>query len=188
MLRSRPPQRFGELISPEPSKRIAETRTTPSLAEVLSYQNEDVVSRFAEDHDVSLADSEDIFLETKRWLWLCAKRKIAVDHGEVEFLKVPLFNEAYAIDLMWHTFLLFSEDYATFCEKHFGFFVHHHPKSKSERLKWQTVIAADPDTAKKERRESLQKVYEYLYDELGPEILLKWCDEFPARFKFSQHS
>jgi len=152
---------------------------------VLAYKNEEVVSRFAEDYRVSIADAEDIFLEMKRWLSICAKRKVAVDRGEVDFIRVPLFNEAYAIDLMWHTFLLYTEDYAEFCDKHFGFFIHHHPRPKAEREAWQSKILADPEGARKERHESLRKVYSYLYDELGPEVLKKWCEEFPARFKFN---
>lgn len=154
----------------------------PSLERVLRYQNEDVVSRFAEDHELSLPEAEEIFTETKRWLWLCAKRKRAVDNGEALALRIPLFNEAYAIDQMWHTFLLFSEDYAAFCADHFGFFVHHHPKRRAERLAWQARIAHDPAGATKERRESLRAIYEHLFDELGEEVLLRWCEEFPARF------
>lgn len=151
------------------------------LSEVLSYQNDDVVARFADDYSLSIADAEDIFLETKRWLWLCAKRKTGVG-GQGSFA-LPLFNEVYAVDMMWHTFLLFTKDYAQFCERYFGFFVHHAPKPRAERLAWQAKIAANPDKAWKERRESLVHIYGYLYDELGPEILVRWCEEFPARFK-----
>lgn len=154
-----------------------------SLGDVLSYRNVDVVSRFAEDFHVSEADAEDIFLEMKRWLWICAKRKVILDRGDGEFFQVPLFNEANAIDLMWHTFLLYTEDYAAFCELHFGFFVHHQPRSQAERKAWKERIESDPDGAWAERRSSLRKVYDYLYEELGPETLVKWCEEFPARFK-----
>lgn len=148
------------------------------LDRVLAYENEDVVHRFAEDHSLPFADAQEIFLETKRWLWLCAKQNKATQSFDL-----PLFNEAFAIDMMWHTFLLFTEDYADFCQSHFGFFLHHRPKSRQKRLEWQAKIASDPNQAWAERRESLEQVYGYLYDELGPEILLKWCEEFPARFK-----
>ncbi len=154
----------------------------PALEKILSYQNDDVVARFAEDHGVSLSDSQEIFLEMKRWLWLCAKRKVALENG-AEFFQVPLFNEAYAIDLMWHTFLLYTRDYADFCETHFGFFVHHQPRSQAERNLWQEKIRTNADAAWEERRRDLKKVYSYLYDELGGEILVKWCEEFPVRFK-----
>lgn len=34
------------------------------------------------------------------------------------------------VDEMWHTFLLFTEDYHEFCDFHFGFFVDHMPVSE----------------------------------------------------------
>ena len=131
---------------------------------------------------MSLQDAEDVFLEMKRWLWLCAKRTGAVNSGEVDFLRVPLFNEAYIIDMMWHVFILFTQDYADFCEEYFGFFVHHHPRPKKEREAWTAEIARDPARAKQIRMDELRKVYSYLYDELGPDILVRWTEEFPARF------
>ena len=154
------------------------------LEAVLSYENENVVHRFAEEHALSVSDANEIFRETKRWLWLCASRKLAVDRGEAEFIRIPLFNEAFAIDLMWHTFLLYTQDYADFCERHFGFFVHHHPRDRKERLAWQERIKNDPEGAQREREADLRKVYSHLYDELGPEVLKLWCEEFPARFRF----
>lgn len=153
----------------------------PSLEEVLSYENPDVVSRFAEDHHVSQADAEELFLETKRWLWLCAKRKIEIDNG-AEAFRIPLFNEANAIDSMWHTFLLFTQDYADFCQRHFGFFIHHKPRPLAERIQWRERIQSDPVGARKEREELLRKVYGYIYDALGPDVLTKWCEDFPNRF------
>lgn len=154
------------------------------LANTLAYQNADVTARFAEDFGVSQGDAEEIFTECKRWLWLCAKRKRELESGRGESFVVPLFNEAFAIDLMWHTFLLFTEDYARFCEQKFGFFVHHYPRPRAERLAWQEKIRTDPEGARAERSASLERVYASLYDELGPEILVKWCEEFPARFPF----
>ncbi len=160
--------------------------TAPDLEKVLSYRNADVVGRFAEDFKVSEADAEEIFLETKRWLWLCAKRRTELANGQGEDFQVPLFNEAKAIDLMWHTFLLYTEDYAAFCDRNFGFFIHHQPRKRAEREAWRERIASNLDSAWDERREGLRKVYGYLYDELGAETLIKWCEEFPARFQFAK--
>src|SRR5690606_28161878 len=126
---------------------------------------------------------EEIFQETKRWLWICAKRVARLARGEVEFFQLPLFNEAKAIDLMWHTFLLYTRQYAEFCDRYFGFFLHHQPRSREERKAWQERIAENPEEAWEERRRSLHQVYDYLYDELGPDTLVKWCEEFPERFK-----
>ncbi len=158
----------------------------PLLEDVLSYKNEDVVARFAQEYKISEEDSEDVFREMLRWLWICAKRKHAVESGEAEHLAVPLFNEARVIDMMWHTFLLYTQAYADFCDHYFGFFIHHQPKSRAERKAWQHVIATDPERARREREAHLKQVYEYLYEELGEATLIKWCEELPARFQFSQ--
>lgn len=34
------------------------------------------------------------------------------------------------IDPGWHTFMLHTEDYASWCEEKFGYFLHHRPNSK----------------------------------------------------------
>jgi hypothetical protein len=155
------------------------------LNSVLTYQNDDVVNRFSEDYNVSFSEAQEIFLETKRWLWLCAKQAQDIKSGKTEAFRIPLFNEANAIDLMWHTFLIYTHDYAEFCQKYFGFFIHHFPTTKKERDDWKAFVETNPDKAWEKRKESLEKVYGYLYDELGPEILLKWCEDFPQKYQFT---
>lgn len=155
------------------------TKPQASLLDVLAYENEDVVDRFASDFSVSHSDALEIFTEMKRWLWITARRR---GNGQ-EHANFPLFNEAYAIDMMWHTFILFTQDYADFCDKYFGTFIHHQPKTRKDTLAWRERIKEDPEAARLEREKDLRRVYEYLYDEIGPEILVKWCEDFPNRFK-----
>ncbi|MEO8878510.1 MAG: hypothetical protein ABI461_23175 [Polyangiaceae bacterium] len=147
------------------------------LAEVLGYENEEVVARFSEDQAIAFSDAEEIFVETKRWLWLCARRPDA---------KIPLLSEARAIDEMWHTFVLFTDDYAKFCDAYFGFFVHHFPRTRADKIAWEKRIAEDNDAAITERRDTLRKAYEVICDELGAETLKTWCEDFPARFRFER--
>jgi hypothetical protein len=146
------------------------------LAEVLRYENAEVVYRFSVDHGVSLLDAEEIFVETKKWLWLCAAEPTA---------KIPLLSEARAVDEMWHTFLLFTDAYAKFCETNFGFFVHHFPRTRAEKEAWEKQVAENAKAAMAERRAHLRTAYEIICDRLGPETLQKWCEDFPARFKFA---
>lgn len=58
------------------------------------------------------------------------------------------------VDEVWHTFILFTEDYASFCEKVFGFFLHHHPALPSQPL--------DPGSIKR-----FMKAYEGEFGDLG---------------------
>jgi hypothetical protein len=150
------------------------------LEEVLAYQNDEVVHRFCNDNGIAHADADEIFLETKRWLWLCASEMASAADGIGE--RIPLLSEARVIDLMWHTFLLFTRDYATFCQKYFGFFVHHHPRMRGEKEAWQKRIAEDRDGAVAERRKMLRRAYELVCDRLGQPTLKKWCEDFPTRF------
>ena len=134
-----------------------------SLTEVLEYENDEVVRRFSRENRISLDDAQDIFLETKRWLWLCASSP-----GRA----VNMVGEAFVIDAMWHVFLLFTHDYAEFCSRYFPEFVHHVPKPEIE-----------PNQARDARwREDLRKDYEYIYDRLGADTLLKWCQNYPEKF------
>ena len=155
-----------------------------ALDEVLAYRNDEVVQRFAADHAVTRADAEEIFLETKRWLWLCASQMSSAEDGVGE--GIPLLSEARAIDLMWHTFLLFSKDYAKFCQMHFGFFVHHQPRTQVEKEAWERQVRENPTEALRERREMLRRGYEEVCQRLGAATLRKWCEDFPARFDFHQ--
>lgn len=155
-----------------------------ALDEVLAYENDEVVHRFSSDHRVADSDAREIFLETKRWLWLCATQVAAARDGVGE--RIPLLSEARAIDLMWHTFLLFTKDYARFCDRYFGFFVHHQPRRRAEKEAWEARVASDPDAAMSERREMLRHAYQGVCTRLGPSTLRKWCEDFPARFRFDE--
>ncbi len=150
------------------------------LSEVLTYENDEVVSRFASDYSVSRADAEEVFLETKRWLWLCADEMAHSGNGIGQ--KIPLLSEARVIDLMWHTFVIFTRDYAMFCDEYFGFFVHHQPRTRVEKEAWDRRVAEDRTAAIAERRAMLRQGYEIVCDRLGQATLKKWCDDFPTRF------
>jgi hypothetical protein len=154
--------------------------TVRSLDETLRYENDEVVHRYAVDHGVTKDDAEEIFLETKRWLWLCATEMAAKPGQKVD--RIPLLSEARVLDLMWHTFLLFTRDYMEFCHTHFGFYLHHQPRLRVEKEAWDERVAADREGAVAERRKTLREAYEIVCDRLGQQTLKKWCVEFPARF------
>ncbi len=138
-----------------------------SDSSALRYENSEVVKRFALDYGVTASD---------RWLWLCAS----------EPARIPLLSEARVIDLMWHTFLLFTRDYAQFCERYLGAFIQHYPRTSVIKDAWERQLAADPESAKRERRDTLRKACETVCDRLGPATLKKWCEDFPTRFPLSE--
>lgn len=159
-----------------------------SLTETLSYENDEIVYRFSEDYGVSIDDSRELFTEVKRWLWLCARKTELLKEGRPAPAFLPLLSEVYALDLMWHNFILFTKHYQEFCKRYFGFFIHHSPQTRAEQEAWILQMQANPDLSRKRRREQLEQVYGFIFDELGQEVLIRWCDEYPKRFQFLQKS
>ena len=151
---------------------------------VLAERNVEIPYRFSEEFDVSFEESDLIFTETRRWLWLCAQRIDDFKQGKVETPRMPLASQAQVIDLMWHTFLLFTKEYAEFCDRHFGFFIHHFPLSRADKMELARAQQGDPEAYKKKRTAELKPVYEYIFDQLGPEVLIRWLEEFPEKYSF----
>ena len=129
------------------------------------------------DLNVTLDEATELFLETKRWLWLCAYQ---AETGSS--ISVPLFSEMNAIDRCWHLFLLFTRDYAAFCERYFGFFIHHEPQTSQVRRQTQALLEADPVAFRASKEAELTLAYGIIYDVLGRDVLLRWTEEFPERF------
>lgn len=92
-------------------------RTIDSLME---YRHQGLIERMQEKMSLAESEAQDLFRETKRFLFLCS-----------------ISNERLApstqIDECWHNFILFTKDYARFCTTFFGTFIHHAPKTRAER-------------------------------------------------------
>jgi hypothetical protein len=139
--------------------------TTPpvSLDEVLAYRHPAVVRRYAKEHGATLGEAEAVFQETLKWLYLCYRGIIAGP----ESVGCPMTPEIAQLDEMWHTFMLFTRDYADFCERYFGFFLHHVPNEDEEET------PEDPQTV----RAQLERHFGLVYDVLGEETLQSWYEE-----------
>jgi hypothetical protein len=138
-----------------------------SLAEVLRYRHPGVVRRYCKEHQATQEEGEEIFRETLKWLYLCHR---ATSDGPEGFA-CAMHPEIEKIDWMWHTFVLFTRDYADFCASHFGCFLHHVPNEAED----EDADAAGLDEAA--LREHLEKQYGLVYDVLGEETLSAWYDE-----------
>ena len=49
------------------------------------------------------------------------------------------------MDEMWHTFVLFTKEYAAYCEEKFGRFVHHVPTTKAEKDERERERESNPE-------------------------------------------
>lgn len=88
---------------------------TGLLDRVMAYENPDLVARLRSKLDLSAEDAKQLFEDTKRFLFLCGTVR-----GQ--------WSPTELIDEGWHNFILFTKDYAEFCQLFFGRFIHHDPK------------------------------------------------------------
>lgn len=92
----------------------------PALWDAVSaYENPYVVRHFAEKHNASVIDAEELFREMKRFLYL----------GYV--LGMPC-SPSKAVDEMWHEFITHTAAYMDFCGDHFGEYIDHFPSDQPE--------------------------------------------------------
>ena len=132
-----------------------------TLAEVLAYRHPGVVRRYAKEQHASREEAEEVFQETLKWLYLCGC-------GLREDFACSMTPEIAKLDEMWHTFLMFTRDYADFCERYFGFFLHHVPNEDEEEAREGGAEAV---------REQLERQFGLVYDVLGEATLKRWYEE-----------
>ena len=95
------------------------TLDTAMIERAMRYPFEQVRKRYMQQEDVSETIAREHERELKRYLALCAANP-STNYG----MKGP-------VDDLWHTFLLFTVDYAAFCDRVAGRFIHHVPASSS---------------------------------------------------------
>lgn len=101
------------------------------LAEVMEYENVDVVERLEKKLGLGHDDAELLFKDMLGFLALCGLRE---RHARVPLVPPKMIDEA------WHHFLLFSEAYADFCSRFFGFFLHHQPSTSRTPLRGNGIL------------------------------------------------
>ena len=79
-----------------------------------------MVARIALDEDMDVASAERILNEALGFL------RCLADHPEAGLSPSPL------VDIGWHTFIVYTRDYAAFCDQYAGRFIHHLPSDDPE--------------------------------------------------------
>ena len=146
---------------------------TCPLGKALSYENPEVVSRFVQLYDVSSEEAADVFVETKRWLWLAS---------QVESGALSITDPLLIIDEMWHNFVLFTLDYTRYCTDCFGRYIHHAPTTQRDKERRRKAFEDDPVCAGQEHASRLQRQCDLIAAKLGGATLLKWYVDYPARY------
>lgn len=137
-----------------------------ALSTVLSYKNPSVLARYRRDFPKNAMPADEAFSELIKFLWLIYRHeqdKQQSPHDDALHFICMMHEEMRELDDMWHTFLLFTQDYQQFCLNHFGYFIHHHPFDENDK------VAID------QRYElELTRYLHYINDHLGDETLKKW--------------
>jgi hypothetical protein len=144
-----------------------------SLERALAYDNEDVVRRFMSQYDISWNDADDVFQETKKWLWIVSQPD-APDMAIVDGMLI--------IDEMWHNFVLFTREYSQYCLERFGRYIHHLPATHQEKLDYKERFVRDPIGAQQEDMDGFRRRCAFIQERLGTSTLLKWFVEYPEKY------
>jgi hypothetical protein len=133
------------------------TPVSDAILDALSFQAPYVVERLLKNRIVdSAAEGEKLFTEAKRYLVLCAANP-----------DVNVAMYSVRVDEAWHAFLLYTDQYAQFCNRFFGRHVGHAPTNGPP------VAAPDHKHRPKLTFLEFRARYEALFGEPLPDV---WYD------------
>ncbi|OGT42353.1 MAG: hypothetical protein A3F13_07160 [Gammaproteobacteria bacterium RIFCSPHIGHO2_12_FULL_40_19] len=141
------------------------------LQRLLNYKNNKVISQYRNEYPDSTMSADEAFAELMKYIWLC--RKHVLEKKQFPTNDTLKFNcvihvEMEEIDNMWHTFLLFTRDYQSFCNDYLnGIFFHHDP-----------LPVKQGKVSKKTYENELNNYLSYIYENLGEATLVKWFKEY----------
>lgn len=145
------------------------------LNHVLQYKNDDIIDRFLGKYSIPEIVAINIFMETKKWLWLLAVAKKERENG-FYVPRLVIDDFLIFIDEMWHNFILFTHEYTEFCQEYFGFYIHHNPTPPRVKKIIQTRL--NNLTGFEEMIEKRREQYSYIYDKLGATTLQLWYSDW----------
>ncbi|MGY4494900.1 hypothetical protein [Pseudomonas sp. TE3610] len=149
--------------------------TIVSLEDVMSYENPALVRAYAKKMNLTQAESEDLFVDLKKWLWLIGAR----DGSEFDF---PSFPEQVIIDSFWHEFILSTVEYTKFCQNFFHRYIHHIPTPDGVNGASLTLAAHDPARFIEINRAVLSKAMHEVYEKLGADVVRRWYVDLPRLY------
>ncbi|MCE9568092.1 MAG: hypothetical protein K8U57_39320 [Planctomycetes bacterium] len=132
-----------------------------TLDEILAYQHPGTIRRYCKENRVTSQEAEVVFRELLKFLYLSARA--AGEEG------CAFTAEIEKLDWMWHTFLMFTRDYAEFCDRQFGVFIDHLPAEEEDAVEAVTDEAG--------LRAVVERQFALVYDVLGEDTLVAWYDE-----------
>lgn len=112
--------------------------TPPAISTEMRHR---LRTQLAIEHTISIAEADQIITDTISFLTVCA----ANPHQQ--------FRPSEQVDLGWHQFILNTHDYAEFCDRVAGRFIHHVPDefTTPERRATANVLAPTVEAIKAAR-------------------------------------
>lgn len=99
-----------------------------TASEFIAYRNERSINRYAKEYKVDRKNTETVFVEMLKFLYLCT------------VISGPCSPPSKEVDNMWHAFLLHTVDYFKFCAEYVGRFLHHDPTEKPNLANRDTML------------------------------------------------
>lgn len=130
-----------------------------SKKSVLDDLNMIVIERYCRDYKHSIDYGIEVYKAFLKFMYL-------MDMLYQKKVKVHMLKEILEVDRMWHTFLLFTADYAEFCHQYFGRFLHHCPVSEE-----------NPPPTDEDKRVFISDLVVAINQEFGKETLTEWFVE-----------
>jgi hypothetical protein len=121
-----------------------------------------IVKRFLKVYDIPAEDAHALLVDVKQLLWISHKRRHELQR------ETPILYQQYAMDEMWHNFILFTKEYTKYCESLYGHYLHHTP-----------AVGEDDESISEDLlRENLL----YIEKHLGLEVVNRWYIEWPEKY------
>ena len=153
------------------------------LNRILKYKNPEVVARFSKSLGISKKASEVVFEDMLRFLWLTKRVEVQREKNSRKPLPdVSILEPMLIIDEMWHTFVLYTKEYMAFSEYYFGHFMHHEPTPVLRPEITQMHDDHEAPISYHSTGEELEQLIEYVWDELGEDVALRWFKTFPKKY------
>ncbi len=146
-----------------------------TLQHTLTYIHPQMPLRIQRATGCSRKEAQALFNDLKAWLWLCGThRKLTGENPTLrrELPDLRMLEHFLPLDIAWHEFILMTREYQAFCEKYLDGYIHHTPAALKENLK--------KGKGSQISDRLLQTYFEFIYDNLGEEILHRWTHQLPA--------
>lgn len=155
------------------------TEANVALEDLLNFKCEKTISAFHYSYGVSIEESNIIFEDLIRFIWMNKN----ISNLSLDESVCNIDPAIVVIDEMWHTFILHTKDYIDFCMKNFGSYIHHqpHPKDNTQRSLYELDETKITEAEKLKRRK-----YSCIFDLFGEHVFKRWYLHYPSVYSSKQ--